>query len=97
MSELDYVREKNQPLFDERMIDKLRDRYGLGRAAAHWNGCYLVHPCCALQLALDDIERLRKCLHKIASWGEGETVTGSFDNPADAQRARLALSRQEEE
>lgn len=39
----------------------------------------------------EEIERLREALNVIASWNEGETVTGSFDEPGAAQCARDAL------
>lgn len=39
-----------------------------------------------------DRERLREALNRIASWPEGETVSGSFDEPGSAQIARDALA-----
>ena len=46
----------------------------------------------------DELARLRervaaleRALNKIASWGEGETVNGSFDEPGSAAIAREAL------
>lgn len=36
-------------------------------------------------------EVLLKALNVIASWAEGETVTGKFDEPSSAQLARNAL------
>lgn len=38
-----------------------------------------------------EIERLRKALNRIASWEEGDTVRGNFDEPNAARIARAAL------
>lgn len=37
------------------------------------------------------IEELEKALNLIASWGEGDEVNGSFDEPGSASIARDAL------
>jgi hypothetical protein len=39
-----------------------------------------------------EIARLRAALDRIASWGEGEVVTGKFDEPVAAAIARAALA-----
>ena len=39
--------------------------------------------------------RLRTALEDIASWGEGETVSACFDEPASAAKARAALATPE--
>ncbi len=47
----------------------------------------------AYDALLRSVERLTWAANRIASWGEGDTVTGSFDEPASAEIARAALSR----
>jgi len=42
-----------------------------------------------------EIARLRAALDRIASWGEGEVVTGKFDEPVAAAIARAALAERE--
>ena len=38
-----------------------------------------------------EVTRLRAALDRVASWGEGEKVTASFDEPHSAEIARRAL------
>jgi hypothetical protein len=45
-----------------------------------------------VELAAAREERLRKALDRIASWSEGDEVTGSFDEPCSARTARAALA-----
>lgn len=40
-------------------------------------------------------DELLEALNKIASWGEGSTVTGALDEPHAAQIARQALAKHE--
>lgn len=44
-----------------------------------------------LAAKMDEVERLRTALNKIASWGEGKEVSGRFDSPYEARIAREAL------
>lgn len=44
---------------------------------------------------LERVRRYREALNEIASWGQGEQVTGSFDEPYAAQIAREALKEPE--
>ena len=41
--------------------------------------------------AVAEVERLEAALNKIASWSEGPSVNGSFDEPNSAEMARTAL------
>jgi hypothetical protein len=45
----------------------------------------------ALERLEAENQRLRGALNSIASWGEGETVDSSFDEPYSAQIARAAI------
>lgn len=40
-----------------------------------------------------EIEQYREALNRIASWSDGNKVTGSFDEPGSAQIARDALNK----
>jgi chromosome segregation ATPase len=44
-----------------------------------------------------ELARLREALEEIASWNEGDVVTGKFDEPASAATARAALAQSPEE
>jgi hypothetical protein len=46
----------------------------------------------AMSAPIAENERMKEGLHELASWGEGELVTGSFDCPACARVARSTLN-----
>lgn len=41
----------------------------------------------------EENERYQKALDQIASWQEGDTVRGNFDDPSSARIARAALEK----
>jgi hypothetical protein len=47
--------------------------------------------CAEAARLVEENERLRATLERIASWDEGSTVNGTFDEPYSAKIARAAL------
>lgn len=62
-------------------------RYGLFGLPKEANGCLA----CAYEQSVARLIAYEVALNEIASWREGPVVSGSFDEPGAAERARAAL------
>lgn len=63
-----------------------RNQYEIGH---YWNA--VEEAANALEAVEANLAKAREALNEIASWPEGATVTGSFDEPGAARTARDAL------